>query len=136
MSRKGQGPEEEKLTTSWVRSQSWRFLTSKIVNSATEYLATLESKFPRGKGLKCLLLDSCYDDTDEDEKKAYDTTMERLWDLLDNAPSLPTVKVQQVETESRQLKNKIEEKEKMIKVIEENRLVFIFRVVLNTNVSN
>ena len=51
--------------------------------------------------------------------------MERLWDLLDQAPSLPTVKVQQVETESRQLKNKIEEKDKMIKVIEEKRLVFI-----------
>ena len=52
--------------------------------------------------------------------------MERLWDLLDQAHSLPTVRVQKVETESRQLKNKIEEKEKMVKVIEEKRLVFIW----------
>ena len=97
-----------------------------ILISATEYLATLQSKFPKGRGLKCLLLDSCYDDTDEEENEAYDTSMERLWDLLDQAPYLPTVKVQQVETESRQLKNKIEEKENMIKVIEEKRLVLTF----------
>ena len=97
-----------------------------LVILATEYLATLQSKFPKGRGLKCLLLDSCYDDTDEDEKEAYDASMERLWDLLDQAPSLPTVRVQKVETESRQLKNKIEEKEKMVKAIEEKRLVFIY----------
>ena len=47
--------------------------------------------------------------------------MERLWDLLDQAPSLPTVRVQKVETESRQLKNKIEEKEKMMKAIEDKK---------------
>ena len=76
--------------------------------------------------MKCLLLDSCYDDTDEDEKEAYDTSMERLWDMLDQAPSLPTSRVQKVETESRQLKNKIEEKEKMMKAIEEKKLVHIF----------
>ena len=75
--------------------------------------------------MKCLLLDSCYDDTDEDEKEAYDTSMERLWDMLDQAPSLPTVRVQNVETESRMLKNKIEEKEKMMKAIEEKKSVHI-----------
>ena len=48
--------------------------------------------------------------------------MERLWDMLDLAPSLPTVRVQKVETESRQLKNKIEEKEKMMKAIEDKKL--------------
>ena len=47
--------------------------------------------------------------------------MERLWDLLDQAPSLPTIRVQEVETESRQLKNKIEEKEKMMKSIEDKK---------------
>ena len=73
-------------------------------------------------------MDSCYDDTDDDEKEAYDTSMERLWDMLDQAPSLPTVKVQNVETESRMLKNKIEEKEKMMKAIEEKKLVHIFLV--------
>ena len=76
--------------------------------------------------MKFLLLDSCYDDTDEDEKEAYDTSMEELWDLLEKAKSLPTDKVKKVETESRQLKQKIEEKEKMLKAIEEKRLVFIF----------
>ena len=63
----------------------------------------------------------CYDETDEDEKEAYDSAMERLWDLLDQAPSLPTVREQKVETESRQLKNKIEEKEKMMKAIEDKK---------------
>ena len=110
---------------SWVIFESLKFrqifYTSDDVILATEYLATLQSKFPRGKGMKCLSLDSCYDDTDENEKKAYDTSMEWLWYLLDQAPSLPTVKVQQVETESRQLKNMIEEKEEMVKAIKEKR---------------
>ena len=47
--------------------------------------------------------------------------MERLWDMLDQAPDLPTVRVQKVETESRQLKNKIEEKDQMIKAIEDKK---------------
>ena len=57
--------------------------------------------------------------------EAYDNSMERLWDMLDLAPSLPTSRVQKVETESRQLKNKVEEKEKMMKAIEEKKLVVI-----------
>ena len=69
--------------------------------------------------MKFLLLDSCYENTDEDEKEAYNRAMERLWDLLDRAPSLPTVEVQKVETESRQLKNQIDEKEKMMKVLQD-----------------
>ena len=76
--------------------------------------------------MKFLLLDSCYDDTDDEEKEAYDTSMEELWDLLEQANSLPTDKVKKVETESRQLKQKIEEKEKMMKAIEEKKLVVIF----------
>ena len=91
------------------------------MNEASEYLVTLKKKFPKGKGMQFLFLDSCYDDEDEDEKKAYDTSMERLYDLLEKAKCLPTVKVQKVETESRQLKNKIEEKEKMLKAIEEKQ---------------
>ena len=68
--------------------------------------------------MKCLLLDSCYDEDDEDEKEAYERAMERLWDLLDQAPNLPTVSLQKVETESKQLKSQIEEKEKMMKSLE------------------
>ena len=60
--------------------------------SAIGYLETLQSKFPKGKGLKYLLLDSCYDDSDTHEKESFDTNMGRLWDLLDQAPSLPTAK--------------------------------------------
>ena len=71
--------------------------------------------------MKCLLLDSCYDEDDDDEKEAFDSAIERLWDLMDQAPDLPTVRVQMVETESRKLKNRIEEKEKMMKVIEDER---------------
>ena len=40
--------------------------------------------------------------------------MERLWDYLDKASPLQTFKVQQVETENKQLKNKLEEMEKKI----------------------
>ena len=75
--------------------------------------------------MKCLLLDSCYDDTDEEEKEAYDTSMKELWDLLTKAKSLPTKQVQKVETESLQLKQKIAEKDKMLKAIEEKKLVVI-----------
>ena len=100
-------------------------ITVNVDVKASEYLVTLKKKFPKAKGMQFLFLDSCHDEEDEVEKEAYDSTMERLWDLLDKAPSLPTVKVQKVETESKQLKNKLEEKDKMIKVIEEKRLVFI-----------
>ena len=72
-----------------------------MLNEASEYLVTLKKKFPKGKGMQFLFLDSCHDDEDEDEKKAYDTSMERLYDLLEKAKRLPTVKVQKVETESR-----------------------------------
>ena len=47
--------------------------------------------------------------------------MERLWDLLDQAPPLPTSRVQQIETESKQLKNKIEEKNRMMNAMMEER---------------
>ena len=93
-----------------------------VIILATDYLKTLESKFPEGKGLKYLILDSCYDDEDEDEKGAFDSAMERLWDLLDQAPPLPTTKVQQIETESKQLKRKIEEKDQIMNdLMEETR---------------
>ena len=75
--------------------------------------------------MKCLLLDSCYDDTDEEEKEAFDTSMKELWDLLTKAKSLPTKQVQKVETESLQLKQKIAEKEEMLQAIEEKKLVVI-----------
>ena len=94
---------------------------SNVFSKANEYLATLQNKFPKGKGMKFLLLDSCYEKEYDDEKEAYDSSMERLWELLDKAPGLPTIKVQMVETEYRELKKKIEEKEKMIKDIEDKR---------------
>ena len=61
----------------------------------TEYLATLQNKLPKGRGIKFLLLDSCY--TDEGEKEAYDSAMQRIWDLLGQAPALLTVRVQRDE---------------------------------------
>ena len=45
--------------------------------------------------------------------------------MLDLAPSLQTVRVQKIETESREFKNKTEEKEKMMKAIEEIKLIVI-----------
>ena len=80
----------------------FRLGPSNVFSKANEYLVTLQAKFPKGRGLKCLLLDSCVDDIDEDEKEAYNSAMERLWDLLDQAPPLSTVQVQKVQTESRQ----------------------------------
>ena len=84
-------------------------------------METLEQKFPDGKGLKCLLLDACYDEDDDDEKNAFKTSMRILWNHLDRAKPLQTVKVQEVATESKQLKKLIEEKDNMLKAIEEKK---------------
>ena len=40
---------------------------------------------------------------------------------MDQAPPLPTSRVQQIETESKQLKNKIEEKNRMMNAMMEER---------------
>ena len=81
-------------------------------------MKTLEQKFPSGSGLQYKLLDACYFQKDRDEKEAFDRGMEEIWNLLDQAPPLHTTQVQKVETESKQLKDKIEEKEKMLETIE------------------
>ena len=68
-----------------------------------------------------------YDEDEEEEirtaKESYDHSMDMLWTMLDKAKPLPTTKVQAVETESRQLKNMLEKKERSIQQIEEQRFV-------------
>ena len=79
---------------------------------------TLQAKFPNGTGLQYMLLDALYDQDDEDERVAFENGMEAIWSLLDQAPPLPTSQVQQVETESKKLKDKIAEKEELLAAIE------------------
>ena len=88
---------------------------------ARKYLRILEGKFPKGQGMKYLLMDACYEEDDEDEKMAFEAAMENLWILLSQSSSLPTTQVRKVESESKKLRNQIEEKEKMLKVIEEKK---------------
>ena len=71
--------------------------------------------------MKHLLMDACFDEDDDDEKMAFESAMENLWILLSQSAALPTTQVKKVESESKKLKNQIEEKEKMLKVIEQKK---------------
>ena len=93
--------------------------------SAAEYLETLKNKFPNSRGLSYLLMDACYDEDDDDEKDSFNGAMSKMWNLVDKAGGLPTRKVQQVETESKKLKNDIEKKDKMLKAIDEKRYLLL-----------
>jgi len=79
---------------------------------AKKYLKVVEEAFPRGQGLQYLFIDACYDEEDSKETDAFKNALEDLWESLQKASELPTTKVREVETESKKLKNAIEEKEK------------------------
>ena len=70
-------------------------------------------------------MDACYDEDDDDEKDSFNGAMSKMWNLVDKAGGLPTRKVQQVETESKKLKNDIEKKDKMLKAIDEKRYLLL-----------
>ena len=81
----------------------------------------MENKFPKGAGLKYVLMDACYEVDDDDEKESFQSAMETIWTLLEYSEDLPTTKVQEVETESKALKRKLEEKENLLHELEEER---------------
>ena len=81
----------------------------------------MEKEFDHGGNLEYLLLDACYDEEDGDEKDCFDSSMAALWNLLKKAKDLPTIHVREVETESKQLKRQLEEKEKNLKMLEDKR---------------
>ena len=70
-------------------------------------------------------MDACYDEDDDDEKDSFNGAMSKMWNLVDKAGGLPTRKVQQVETESKKLKNDIEKKDKMLTAIDEKRYLLL-----------
>ena len=86
-----------------------------------EYIKLVEQQFPNStqKELKFLYLDAQYDPTDVMETDAFQTSISALGNMLDNSPPLLTENVRKVETQSQELKRKInevqEERDKMEK---------------------
>ena len=79
---------------------------------ASAYLKEVEKKFPKGAGLQYLFLDACYDDEDEDEEEAFTVGMDKLFKMLNEAPKLKTVDVNEnVKSEHGKLKKRIRESE-------------------------
>ena len=63
-------------------------------------------------GLQYLFLDACYDDEDEDEEEAFTVGMDKLFKMLNEAPKLKTVDVNEnVKSEHGKLKKRIRESE-------------------------
>ena len=71
--------------------------------------------------MKYVLMDACYEADDEDENQCFQSAMEKIWTLLDESEGLPTTQVQKVETESRILKKQLEEKQDLLRKVEEER---------------
>ena len=83
---------------------------------ASSYIKVVEDKFPqvKGKQLKYLFLDACYDEEDEDEEEAFKTAMDQLYTMLDShKEGLPTTRInKEVETEHGKIKRELEQREK------------------------
>ena len=62
---------------------------------AAEYMKVVEGKFDsaKGKDIKYMFLDACYDEDDDDEKEAFDKSMEELLELLEKFDGLETPKI-------------------------------------------
>ena len=81
----------------------------------------MNQKFPRSGGMRYLMIDSCYDWEDDEERIAFDTSMESLWVTLETSPPLTTNNVKQVETDNKKLKDQIQAKETMLQEIRQKR---------------
>ena len=82
---------------------------------AKAYIQTVEDKFSFGKGLDYLIMDACFDEEDDDEKRAFEEALERLWNKIKAAGRLQTENVRKVESEHKKLKMEIEKKDKAMK---------------------
>ena len=79
---------------------------------ASAYVQEVEKKFPNGRGLQYLFLDACFDDEDEDEDEAFQTSMGILFKMLTEADKLNTFDVnEKVDSEHGKLKKRIMESE-------------------------
>ena len=81
---------------------------------AIDYHNGLQERFPSAVDFKYLLLDACYDDSYLDEKEAFNSAMDKLCEMLDQAPPLSTKEIQMVFTEKEELKNMLTEKDRML----------------------
>ena len=89
-------------------------------NIAASYLKEVEKKFPNGRGLQYLFLDACFDEEDEDEDKAFQTSMGSLFKMLTEAPKLNTFDVNEnVNSEHGKLKTRIWENEEQWQMLRE-----------------
>ena len=81
---------------------------------ARDYLKVVEERFPNATGgLKYLYLDACYYEDDASAVKYFETAMEELYTMLNNASKLPTFEVREnVSTENAKLHMLLEESER------------------------
>ena len=75
----------------WILNLS---LIARIVNHTIQ---VVESKFDSAKGrdIKYMYLDACYDEDDDDSREAFDNSMEELYNLLEAFEGLETPTINQ-----------------------------------------
>ena len=80
---------------------------------ARDYTHEVEKKFPNAnQGLKHLFIDVAYDEEDSSETTAFKEAMEKLYEMVDKAPKLPTSTVNEnVHTDHYKLKEELKETE-------------------------
>ena len=66
-------------------------------NMSANFVNVFQNTFPQCKKLKCLMIDSHYDEEDPDEKEPFEKAMDQLWSIMVEAPPLETKDVMKVE---------------------------------------
>jgi len=76
-----------------------------------DMIKKINNKFPNSKGLlkEFFMIDATYDESDGKEADPFENSTNRLYELLERNPGLPTTKVMEVETESKRLNRLLEE---------------------------
>ncbi len=103
---------------------------------AIDYHSGLQDRFPSAVDFKYLLLDACYDDSYVDEKEAFNSAMEKLCEMLDQAPPLSTREIQIVVTEKEELKNMLTEKDMMLEELSKMQIKTIETIEMHFQMYN
>lgn len=95
------------------REKERRLMTSKASDDAIalNYIIEVEKKFPKSAGgLRYLFLDACFFKKDEKEVEHFNDSMEKLYNMLQEAPKLHTATVNEnVQTENAKLRKALSE---------------------------
>ena len=88
-----------------------------------DYIRVLIKEFPKAKKASYLTIDCLWNKENDDEEKAFDDSMSKLWDRIQKAERLETKNVKKVETANEKLQKKIAEEER--KLIEEKQKRYV-----------